>query len=211
MNKMKTLSTAAYDCKKKNVGKRTFHRFKRNTASLLCMTIIAVLFGACKQDVNKPKDQTSASKQMNTDAEFVAACKGLNWETVKQLREARAATAKYRDINNAFRDGYADIHLVMPNMGYHFMKMKIVDSTFNIRKPEILVYNKTDDGSFELLAVEYGIPIASSPDAPEGFAGHEDIWDKNTANSGLWTLHAWVWKFNPDGVFHPTNSDVVVK
>jgi hypothetical protein len=24
----------------------------------------------------------------------------------------------------------------------------------------------------------------------------------------FWTLHAWVWKDNPDGVFNPTNSQV---
>jgi hypothetical protein len=24
----------------------------------------------------------------------------------------------------------------------------------------------------------------------------------------FWTLHAWVWKDNPDGVFNPTNNQV---
>jgi hypothetical protein len=24
----------------------------------------------------------------------------------------------------------------------------------------------------------------------------------------FWTLHAWVWKDNPDGLFNPTNSRV---
>jgi hypothetical protein len=46
--------------------------------------------------------------------------------------------------------------------------------------------------------------------APEGFTGSSDEWDHNT-DFGLWLLHAWVWKNNPDGVFNPTNPRVQVR
>jgi len=34
--------------------------------------------------------------------------------------------------------------------------------------------------------------------------GHADQWDPNQTFQ-LWTLHAWVYEFNPDGVFAPFN------
>ena len=130
---------------------------------------------------------------------------GLSWQTMWELLQVRAATARYRDIQNAISDGYADISVVVPNMGYHYMKSALVDVTFEIRKPEILVYNKKENGKFQLVAVEYAVPIDLSPDkAPKGFTGSADVWDRNTG-FGLWLLHAWVWYRNPDGVFNPTN------
>jgi len=90
------------------------------------------------------------------------------------------------------------------------MKSKFVNATFDVSKPEILVYNKKLNGSFELVAVEYAVPISVTPDvAPKGFTGSADVWERNT-DFGLWLQHAWIWRFNPDGVFHNTNPLVHV-
>lgn len=125
--------------------------------------------------------------------------------TIWELQQAKAATARYRDLKNALKDGYQDINVVTENMGYHYMKSTLVDAEFDIRKPELLVYNKNDQGKIELVAVEYAIPISLSPNAaPAGFTGDKDVWTYNT-DFGLWLLHAWVWKCNPKGVFNPTN------
>ena len=129
---------------------------------------------------------------------------GLSSQTEWELQQARAATAKYRNIDKAIQDGYADISVVVPQMGHHYLKSTLVDGTFDIRKPEILVYEKHEDGSFELVAVEYAIPLTASANAPEGFSGSQDVWDENHT-FGLWLLHAWVWSYNPLGVFNPTN------
>lgn len=130
----------------------------------------------------------------------------LDPTTTWELQQAKAATARYRDLKNAEKDGYVDINVVTENMGYHYMKTSQVDAEFDIRKPEILVYNKNDKGKIELVAVEYAVPISLSPNnAPAGFTGDNDVWSKNT-DFGLWLLHAWVWKCNPKGVFNPTNE-----
>lgn len=51
------------------------------------------------------------------------------------------------------------------------------------------------------------MPRNLSASAPEGFQGSADRWfDDGTFH--LWTLHAWVWKNNPDGVFSPMNATV---
>ena len=99
------------------------------------------------------------------------------------MRLARFATAKYRDINNAMHDGYTNINVDVENMGHHFM---------NLNHPK-------------LVAVEYAIPLTDPK--PEGFTGSADVWN---GDSGFpyWLLHAWVWEFNPDGVFNWTNPRV---
>jgi hypothetical protein len=124
-----------------------------------------------------------------------------------ELQQARAASARYRNIENAKKDGYGDIAVVVPQMGHHFLRLENLDDKFDYRKPEILVYNKHEDGSYELVAVEYAIPLDLSVNAPAGFTGDSDVWDRNTG-FGLWLLHAWVWSFNPNGVFNPTNPSV---
>jgi len=191
------------------------HLLRRQVTGAYFIVLFAILFTGCKKYETQPNNgsQMASVSKLSADMEVLTYYRGLGKETLQELQQARAATARYQNISNAFADGYADINLVMPNMGYHFMKSKLVDSVFNVRKPELLVYNKNENGNFELGAVEYAIPInPQSPHvAPEGFTGDADVWDFNTLNTGLWTLHAWVWKNNPDGVFNPTNPLVTVR
>jgi hypothetical protein len=194
-------------------------RFNSNTvSSLILIALTTALIGiACKkQEIDNSANETlsssNESKHAETEAFTFSKHRGLNWHTIWQLQQTRAATARYRNFNNAIKDSFEDISVVVPNMGYHFMKKKIVDKVFDIRRPEILVYNKKEDGSFELGAVEFAIPIdPSNPreKAPEGFIGNADEWERNET-FGLWLLHAWVWNFNPDGIFHETNPRVIV-
>ncbi len=124
-----------------------------------------------------------------------------------ELARVRAATAKYHDINKAIADGYADINLYVPNMGWHFLNSGVLDATFDMEHPELLVYMDKPGGGYQLVAVEYAVPLSLSVNAPEGFTGSEDVWDVNAAFQ-LWTLHAWVWYNNPNGVFAPFNPRV---
>jgi hypothetical protein len=127
---------------------------------------------------------------------------------ILQLDQARDAAAQYLDVNEALKDGYVDIGLFVPNMGWHYLNDKLLDSNFDWTRPEILVY--ADDpcgGGRKLVAVEYAVPFALSKRAPHGFVGKADVWDANQQFQ-LWTLHAWVYEFNPDGVFAGFNPRV---
>jgi len=127
---------------------------------------------------------------------------------IVQLDAVRDASAKYFDVDAAVKAGYVDIGLFVPNMGWHYMKESLVDGRFEPTKPELLVY--ADDpcgGKRKLVAVEYAVPLAASKRAPIGFFGFADEWDANQTFQ-LWTLHAWVHEFNPDGVFAPMNPRV---
>jgi len=175
---------------------------KRLVPAIL-LACIAFIPAGC----NKHSDKC---KGLDEDKAFAKSCAGLQQQTRCELQQAKEATTKYRDIKVAEKDGYADISVILPNMGYHFMKATLADAAFEITRPEILVYNKTHEGDFELVAVEYAVPIELTPDhAPEGFTGTADVWDHNTG-FGLWLLHAWVFTPNEAGVFNPTNPGVHV-
>lgn len=170
------------------------------------MTAGFVLTGCQKENVATPLDNLQSSKnEVQSVSNVLNDYTGLSLQTSQELQQARAATARYRNIKNALKDGYDDINVVAPYMGYHFMKSSLTDAIFDIRRPEILVFNKDEDGNFNLVAIEYAVPISLSPlMAPEGFTGTHDVWNRNEG-FGLWLLHAWVWSYNPDGVFNPTN------
>ncbi|MBC7827899.1 MAG: hypothetical protein H7122_09140 [Chitinophagaceae bacterium] len=201
-----------------------------SVVSLFCpvVLLLTILLSGCNKQQPETQIEEPAVKAespiLNSDDEFLNAYqnntqssdskisehRGFSVITFLELLQARAATAKYRKFSKAIADGYQDISVVVPNMGFHYMKSGIVDATFEIGKPEILVYNKKHDGSFELVAVEYAVPIDLTPEvAPKGFTGSADVWERNTGFD-LWLLHAWVWHFNPDGVFHDTNPQVHV-
>jgi hypothetical protein len=121
-----------------------------------------------------------------------------------ELAAARSGTAKYHNIAQAEADGYVNIDVFVSGQGFHYLNSApdVLDATFEADKPEILVYAPMPlENSLRLVAVEYAVPIALSPNGPpEGFTGNDDVWDRNE-EFGLWTLHAWVWLNNPNGMF----------
>jgi hypothetical protein len=134
--------------------------------------------------------------------------RNLSLQTRTELERAREATAKYNDINVALHDNFIDINVFIPHMGFHYLNLERKDDggVFDPEKPELLVYAQDlCEGRLRLVAVEYGIPL-NFP-RPEGFTGDADVWEHDDEH-GLWTLHAWLWYQNPDGVFAPFNPRV---
>ena len=147
-----------------------------------------------------------------------------------QLAAMRLSTAKYAtNLNRAKAAGYQVITPMMPNMGIHYMNPGITG--FNIRKPQILVYEH--HGSiWQLGALEWVFP--SMPKTPPlknatfGFfpaaCHYKDgtfIPDENSKtcpttnpktgsafnfwHPDLTTMHVWVWYPNPAGLYSSTN------
>lgn len=178
----------------------------------IALALITCLAGSCKKQTPDLATVEFPEKTagLHRGPSFWPENELLLPETVQELNNARAATARYQNIRTAIADGYADISVVREHMGYHFLKASLVDTVFDPVKPEILVYNKKENGQSELVALEYAVPINLRPNAaPDGFTGNADVWKYDT-DFGLWLLHAWVWKYNPDGVFNPTNPLVHV-
>jgi hypothetical protein len=88
-------------------------------------------------------------------------------------------------------------------MGFHYGNPDLIDDTPQQFKPELLVYEPQKNGRLRLVAVEYIVPFdawtSEEPPSLHGIAFH-----RNEA-FGLWVLHAWIWKYNPDGIFADWN------
>ena len=159
--------------------------------------------------VARQQPQTAHAMSMSADP--------LSLQVAGQLAAARAATAKYAtNLAKAKSAGYMIITKMMPNMGFHYLNPHI--SGFNIRKPQILVYEHTKTG-WQLGALEWVFTkMPKSPPLPNAtfgqfpaachYADGTFIPDKNSstcakkAPSGakftfwhpdLITMHVWVW------------------
>ena len=196
---MKSLFGSAPHCNRRSIAAH---------AMWYLVIVIGIVFSGCKKDNLKPtdlQDQTVSVNAESAQASFFNLYNGLSRQTLFELQQARAATAKYNNVENAIRDGYVDIAVDVQHMGHHYMKPLIVDGTFDITHPEILVYNRNERGVQQLVAVEYAVPLSFA--MPEGFTGSSDVW-KGDSGFPFWLVHAWVWSYNPDGVFNWTNPTI---
>jgi hypothetical protein len=128
-----------------------------------------------------------------------------NSEVNKDIAAARAASAKYHDINRAIADGYEPLLGCIPTEGYHYIKASLVDDVVDPTEPELLVYAPVGNGNkMKLLATEYVTPDTVEP-IPSLF-GVEFSHLGEPFN--LYRLHAWVWEHNPNGMFEHENPHV---
>lgn len=168
--------------------------------SFLALSLaLAILFAGTGETL--PASGASAAPMNSANNELLPS-------TLKELAQARAATAKYHDLAQALADGYINIDVFVPGQGFHYLKPSLLDGQFEIDKPELLVYAlNPQEQTLRLVAVEYAVPISLSAAAPAGFSGEADVWDTNE-EFGLWTLHSWIWLKNPHGVFADINPRV---
>lgn len=179
---------------------------KNKLIMLSILVIVTIAFSGC--ETGDLPDITDASGHLSKgNAVYGPESIPMNAVLNQELALARSSTAKYHNIQTALADGYVDINLYIPNMGWHYLKPSLADEHFEVDKPELLVYAEKPNGGLRLVAVEYAVPLALSTNPPEGFTGSEDVWSENVG-AGLWTLHAWVWLHNPNGVFAPFNPNV---
>ena len=129
----------------------------------------------------------------------------------RDVMKVREATAKFKTTEAAEAAGYkrvTDCVEYKPHgaMGYHYQNNALLDTTLDLEHPEVLVYEKMADGSFQLNGVEFLVPISAwkSPEPPrimgQALTKADPI--------GFWFLHVWTWKPSPTGLFAPWNPDV---
>jgi hypothetical protein len=124
----------------------------------------------------------------------------------------RHATVRFHSVQQASRAGYVDPGLPCfddpstgSGMGTHLVRPDLIGDhgALDPLRPEGLVY-EVRSGSVKLVAVEYIVPFSASATAPtlfgQSFAPNEAL--------QLWTLHAWVWRSNPVGLFEAYNANV---
>jgi len=124
----------------------------------------------------------------------------------------RAALAPYSSLALAKQAGFTAITDCMSNgdegaMGVHFANTALFDATADALHPEALIYEPGNDGEMSLVGVEFIIPYAAVPKtapAPELFGqkfSQVDVF-------GVWGLHVWTHRLNPNGTFAMWNPRV---
>jgi hypothetical protein len=167
----------------------------------------AIALAGCRSSEDPTAPATPVTAAVSALQHHGSEQQPLDRLSAKELEQVKRATARYHDLRHAIADGYVDIDVTIKNMGRHFLKDSLLDAKFEAERPELLVYSPDANGRMALVAVEYAVPLSLSATAPEGFQGTGDEWFADQQFQ-LWTLHAWVWKQNSDGVFNATNSHV---
>jgi hypothetical protein len=139
--------------------------------------------------------------------------RGQPAEVREALERVRAATAPFRVLDSAVAQGYArDVPRCLADpqqggMGFHHVNRELLDRTVELERPEILLFERLDDGRYVLNGVEYIIPYTRWPSdsTPPTMLGRELL---PADNLRLWYLHMWIWRENPSGLFADWNPKV---
>ena len=136
---------------------------------------------------------------------------GLGEDIDRGVAKIREATAKFQTTEAAEAAGYKLAtgcvqHQPAGAMGYHYNNESLFDAKLDVEHPEVLVYEKRPDGTFQLNGVEFYVPTSAwtSPEPPR-IMGQAL---QTAPGLGFWFLHVWVWKRSPSGLFSVWNPDV---
>lgn len=148
----------------------------------------------------------------------------------RQVAEARAATGRYLNVQNALRDGYVPISTCEQTsagaMGIHFARLdRMITPSLNPAAPAMLLYLPAATG-LRLIGAEYeasatvnGLPYygltapaaaAVSP-PPTMFGGKRfdgPMQGHSPAQPWHYDLHVWLWVTNPTGIFAQYNPAI---
>ena len=171
-----------------------------------------IIFAGCDSSINSHKEPVNNKTESSSNL-----LKPVTDPDLRQtLAEVKSATAAYHNLKKAENAGYHQESPFVPDMGYHYVNFGLVDADIVPAQPEALVFiDKPGNGNKRrLAAVEYVIPFAFiAADSPVSaldnkFPGVDgDKWHADE-EIGAWTLHAWIWYNNPEGIFHATNPRV---
>jgi hypothetical protein len=129
----------------------------------------------------------------------------------EDLNRVRQATEAFQNFDAAQAAGYTArltgcMSDAQGGMGFHYGSPAAIDGAVSLTVPEVLLYEPQADGSLRLVGVEYIVPFPSwsgaQPPTLMGQAFHRN------ETFGLWALHAWIWRDNPNGVFADWNPRV---
>lgn len=192
---------------------------KMTRLKTICLFLfMALIFGACMEEsiqeqVILPEiEEEMAIGQFDLFEDEIGQYLRMNPSHQNRLlAQVRSATAKYHRVEVAIADGYEETPCVYneglgAGMGYHFVKDGLVDPVYDPLKPEVLLYEKGENGKFRLVAVEY-IVIDEGQDHPH-FGNHPFDIGGTPMPIDHYSLHVWLWKNNPSGMYFPWNPNV---
>ncbi|CAK7281844.1 hypothetical protein [Streptomyces misionensis] len=134
----------------------------------------------------------------------------------KQLAPTVSATAKYRHIPFALAAGYKpnpctmDMNGGKGAMGYHYINPRLYGSLDPV-KPAALLYEDDGKGGRTLTGVEWIVKADKNTARPTMFGRKFEgpvTAHHNSTIPAHYSLHAWLYKKNPSGLFYEWNPEV---
>jgi hypothetical protein len=174
--------------------------------SLVAIAAIAILSACADDTAVGPEQQVAvATKSAGSPAATI--------ELAGILSTLQRVTARYHDLNVAIDDGFELLHPCEDRPGegpvgtvyVHFDRL--ADGIADPSSPDALVYEPAGpSGRPKLVGVEFAIPYVlwNQPQPPE-FFGHAF---QREDEFGVYGLHLWVWRDNPNGLFEEANPKV---
>ena len=113
-----------------------------------------------------------------------------------------------KTIQGAKSNGYLSAYSgsLAPVLSY-YLNEDLVDDTFEINNPEIILFSKNSKGIDVFIGVAYLIPsqLLKNEDfvLPSGFHGSDDLWRNDKLNK-MMILYVWLGVHNERGVFSTT-------
>jgi hypothetical protein len=170
----------------------------------LTIVAAAALFAACSNDAPlAPTREAMIPAQLGAVA---------SRETAGVIGTLRGATARYHDLDAAIADGFVFLHecenrpgegpvgIVYVHLG------RLMDGVIDPELPDALIYEPGRDDRPKLVGVEFAIPYPLwTAQAPPEFLGATF---QSEDEFGVFGLHVWVWRNNPDGLFAESNPNV---
>lgn len=132
-----------------------------------------------------------------------------------EIVQLRSATEQFKSLDVAQAAGYNAVwglnhcNPSLGGAGYQYVNVGLIDTIVDPLHPEAMIYVPGPNGTLQLGAVEYIVPVAAWN------ATHSAEWprlmdEQFSLNSslGVYILHIWVWKENPSGIFEFWNPNV---
>jgi hypothetical protein len=159
----------------------------------------ALLLAACADRATAPEGQ--------------AALAGREAPAPEGARQAlallRRVTARYHDLDAAIADDFILLHPCESRPGegpvgiVYYNGDRLMDFEVDPALPDALIYEPSDNGRPKLVGVEFAVPDLGQ-EAPR-FLGVEF---QREEEFGVFALHVWVWRHNPEGMFAEANPRV---
>ena len=178
-----------------------------NTAALYplgrSLTIVAAasVLGACASDAPLAPDRTPAARAAR------ATLPGT--DTDRAIATLQRVTARYHNLQAALDDDFVLLHPCEARgdegpVGTVYVNFaRLMDGVIDPESPDALIYEPARNGTLHLVGVEFA--VLNTGQNPPAFLGatfqREDEF-------GVYALHAWVWRNNPEGLFAETNPRV---